>query len=119
MLGITSEDVIYNSLPLYHTSGGMVGAGMVILKGSTMALRKKFSASNFWTDCIKYNCTVAQYIGEICRFLLLTQSKPTDKMHSLRLVFGNGLRPQIWPQFVLRFGIPNIGEVQKINCLFK
>ena len=110
MLGITSEDVIYNSLPLYHTSGGMVGAGMVMLKGSTMALRKKFSASNFWTDCIKYNCTVAQYIGEICRFLLLTPPKPTDKMHSLRLVFGNGLRPQIWTQFVSRFGIPNIGE---------
>ncbi|CAO1381785.1 unnamed protein product [Diamesa serratosioi] len=110
MLGITPEDVIYNSLPLYHTSGGMVGAGMVILKGSTMAIRKKFSASNFWTDCIKYNCTVAQYIGEICRFLLLTPPKPTDKLHSLRMLFGNGLRPQIWPQFVLRFGIPNIGE---------
>lgn len=111
MLQLNSDDVIYNSLPLYHTAGGMLGVGNVILRGCTMAMRRKFSASQFWSDCIKYNCTVAQYIGEICRYLLSVPVKPQDKQHQIRLMFGNGLRPQIWKQFVARFNVPNIGEV--------
>lgn len=111
MVGIKPEDVIYNPLPLYHTAGGMLGVGNVFLCGVTMAIRRKFSASNFWGDCIKYECTVAQYIGEICRYLLSVPGKPTDTQHKIRLMFGNGLRPQIWPQFISRFNIPQIGEV--------
>lgn len=59
MHAINEDDIIYNPLPLYHTAGGMVGVGIVLLKGVSMALRKKFSATNFWADCIKYNCTVS------------------------------------------------------------
>uniref|UniRef100_A0A2M4BG82 Very long-chain fatty acid transport protein n=1 Tax=Anopheles marajoara TaxID=58244 RepID=A0A2M4BG82_9DIPT len=110
MLSFRDDDIIYNSLPLYHSAGGMIGVGSVLLCGVTAALRKKFSASNFWTDCIRHKCTVAQYIGEICRFVLMTPPKPTDTQHSVRLMFGNGLRPQIWPQFVARFNIAQIGE---------
>ncbi|XP_058054806.1 long-chain fatty acid transport protein 4 [Anopheles bellator] len=110
MLSFRDDDIIYNSLPLYHSAGGMIGVGSVVLCGLTAALRKKFSASNFWTDCIRHKCTVAQYIGEICRFVLMTPPKATDTQHSVRLMFGNGLRPQIWPQFVSRFNIAQIGE---------
>ncbi|KAF4517131.1 hypothetical protein B566_EDAN008890 [Ephemera danica] len=78
MLDIEPWDVIYNSLPLYHTAGGMIGVGHVLISGATMALRRKFSVTNFWKDCIKYRCTVAQYIGEICRYLLSAPEKPED-----------------------------------------
>ncbi|GAB0090108.1 hypothetical protein DMENIID0001_047910 [Sergentomyia squamirostris] len=111
MVGVRKDDVIYNPLPLYHTAGGMVGLGTVFLLGTTTVLRKKFSASNFWTDCIKYKATAAQYIGELCRYLLSVPDKPHDTAHTVRLMFGNGLRPQIWPQFVARFNIRHIGEV--------
>lgn len=123
MFGLKSDDVIYNTLPLYHTAGGMLGVGCVLNFGITMVLRKKFSASQFWIDCIKYECTVAQYIGEICRFLLLSIPKSEDKAHKVKLMFGNGLRPQIWEQFVERFNIKQIGEVsiimhgKKLRCL--
>lgn len=110
MLGLRDDDIIYNSLPLYHSAGGMVGIGSVLLCGLTAALRKKFSASNFFADCIKYECTVAQYIGEICRFVLTTPAKPSDTQHKVRMMFGNGLRPQIWTQFASRFNIKQIGE---------
>lgn len=111
MLSIKEDDVIYNPLPLYHTAGGMLGVGNVFLFGITMVLRKRFSASNFFVDCAKYNCSVAQYIGELCRYVLSVPPKPEDTKHNLRLMFGNGLRPQIWPQFVSRFNIPMIGEL--------
>ncbi|EDX08527.1 GD11850 [Drosophila simulans] len=111
MLRMSSDDVVYDPLPLYHTAGGIVGVGNAILNGSTVVLRKKFSARNFWLDCNRYNCTVAQYIGELCRYLLATTYTPDQQKHNLRLMYGNGLRPQIWSQFVRRFGIPHIGEI--------
>merc|ERR1719334_2642144 len=75
-----------------------------------MALRKKFSAKNYWADCVKYRVTAAVYIGEICRYLLNTKECPEEKQHHVRLMFGNGLRPDIWPKFTQRFNIPNIAE---------
>lgn len=35
-----------------------MGVGQCVIYGLTVVLRKKFSASRFWDDCVKYNCTV-------------------------------------------------------------
>ena len=59
MMVIKPDDIIYCTLPLYHTIGGMLGVGQLIIHGATIALRKKFSASQFWNDCVKYKCTVS------------------------------------------------------------
>lgn len=56
---VYESDIIYTALPLYHTNANILGIGQMIILGSTIALRKKFSASNFWNDCIKYQCTVS------------------------------------------------------------
>ncbi|XP_033184550.1 fatty acid transport protein 3 isoform X1 [Bombus vancouverensis nearcticus] len=110
MLNLRPTDRIYNSLPLYHTAGGLIGVGQALLRGITVVLRRRFSASKFWSDCVHYECTIAQYIGEICRYLLTAPSASCDTTHKVRLMFGNGLRPQIWKPFVERFGVKQIGE---------
>ena len=109
-IGLSSEDVVYCHLPLYHSSGGQVATCSSLLFGTKTVIRKKFSASAFWKDCVKYNVTATQYIGEICRYLLATPECPEEKQHRVRIMFGNGLRPQIWTKFVQRFNIPNIAE---------
>ena len=53
---------------------------------------------------------IAQYIGEMCRYVLAVPESSEDKNHKLRMIYGNGLRPQIWPQFVERFNIPKVAE---------
>lgn len=67
---LSPNDILYNPLPLYHTAGGMLGIGLGIIFGLAVALRRKFSASNYWSDCHKYQCTASNYIGEICRSVL-------------------------------------------------
>ena len=57
-----------------------------------------------------FSYQVAQYIGEMCRYLLSVPVRPEERQHKVRLMFGNGLRPQIWETFVTRFGIKQIGE---------
>ncbi|KAH8402139.1 hypothetical protein KR009_010001 [Drosophila setifemur] len=109
-LGFRDEDVFYTPLPLYHTAGGVMSMGQALLFGSTVVIRKKFSASGYFSDCARFQCTIGQYIGEMARYILATPGAPHDKKHQVRMVFGNGLRPQIWPQFVERFGIKKVGE---------
>ncbi|XP_054002850.1 long-chain fatty acid transport protein 4 [Hylaeus anthracinus] len=110
MLNVRPTDRIYDSLPLYHSAGGVLGVGQALLNGATVVLRKRFSASKFWPDCVHYECTIAQYIGELCRYLLAVPPGPCDTKHKVRLMYGNGLRPNIWKKFVDRFGVPQIGE---------
>ncbi|XP_046676184.1 long-chain fatty acid transport protein 4 isoform X2 [Homalodisca vitripennis] len=109
-VGFSCKDRYYTPLPLYHTAGGAMAAGQAVVYGSTVVIRSKFSASNYFADIVKYNCTVGQYIGEMCRYLLSTPPRPEDKSHNLRMIFGNGLRPQIWREFVERFNIPKVAE---------
>ena len=52
------DSVIYDTLPLYHSAGGILGVGQALTNGCTVVIRRKFSASRFWDDCAKYNCTV-------------------------------------------------------------
>lgn len=110
MIGVNRKDIVYCPLPLYHSVGGMISLSGCMGNGISMVMRDKFSASNYWKDCVKYNVTAAQYIGEICRYLLNTPECEEEEQHSVRLMFGNGLRPQIWEEFVNRFNIPNISE---------
>jgi fatty-acyl-CoA synthase len=107
---VTHDDKVYTTLPLYHSAGGMIGVGMMCYAGATLVLRSKFSARNFWKDVHESGATVMQYIGELCRYLL--QSPPTayDTGHKMRVAIGNGLRPDIWKEFVARFDLKEIGE---------
>ncbi|NXD71984.1 S27A1 protein, partial [Eolophus roseicapillus] len=113
------DDVLYNCLPLYHSAGNIMGVGQCLIHGLTVVIRKKFSASRFWDDCVKYRCTIIQYIGEICRYLLNQPVREVEAQHRVRLAVGNGLRPSIWEDFTKRFRIEHIGEfygATECNC---
>ncbi|KAM9856956.1 long-chain fatty acid transport protein 1-like [Aulostomus maculatus] len=117
--GLRHNDTIYNCLPLYHSAGTIMGVGQCLLFGLTVVIRKKFSASCFWDDCIKHNCTVIQYIGEVCRYLLAQPQHPSESLHQVRVAIGNGLRPSLWTDFIQRFRIQWIGEfygATECNC---
>jgi|MDTC01.1.fsa_nt_gb fatty-acyl-CoA synthase len=102
---ITHRDVFYTALPLYHTAGGVIGVGSAFTTGAKLVVRRKFSATHFISDCQKHGCTVAQYIGEILRYLLTTEPGPADKDHAIRMFLGNGLRPDIWDGVVERYDV--------------
>ncbi|KAL4617376.1 Long-chain fatty acid transport protein 4-like [Arapaima gigas] len=116
---MTSDDILYDCLPLYHSAGNIVGVGQCLIHGMTTVIKRKFSASRFWEDCIKYNCTIVQYIGEICRYLLNQPPREAERQHHVRMALGNGLRQSIWEEFTSRFHVPQIAEfygATECNC---
>ena len=108
--GATDKDVTFNVLPLYHSTGGLVGVGPALLSGGKLVLRKRFSATTFWPDVKASGATLFVYIGELCRYLVNCPENPDERSHKLRLAFGNGLRPDVWSEFQKRFAIPDILE---------
>ncbi len=106
----TAQDRIFNVLPLYHSTGGLVGVGPALLNGGRVIVRKKFSASSFWSDARDTGATMFVYIGELCRYLVNCPHHEDEQAHKIRLAFGNGLRPDVWPDFQSRFAIPDVLE---------
>lgn len=110
MLDTKESDRMYNCLPMYHSVGGVVAIGALLVHGGSVVLRKKFSSRAFWDDIVRYDCTLFQYIGELCRFLLDVPAPSRERRHRIRIACGNGLRPDIWEAFQSRFAIPRILE---------
>lgn len=110
IFGVTKDDIIYISLPLYHGSASLLGICGCIELGATCVLKKKFSATQFWNDCRKYNVTVFQYIGELCRYLCNQPQSEGEKKHGVRMAIGNGIRTDVWKEFLNRFGNIKICE---------
>jgi fatty-acyl-CoA synthase len=110
LTGATPQDRLYDCLPLFHSVGGIVAPCSMLAAGGSVVIADKFSASNFWSDVVRHDCTLFQYIGELCRYLLKAPPSEYENRHRLRLVCGNGLRGDIWEDFQARFGIPRILE---------
>ncbi|KAL0082542.1 hypothetical protein J3Q64DRAFT_1751979 [Phycomyces blakesleeanus] len=108
--GIKENQRVYCVLPLYHSSGLIVASSVTLFAGGSIVLGRKFSASRFWNDCVDYKVDVFSYIGEFCRYLLSQPPHPLERKHHVQLVYGNGMRPDIWNKFRDRFNIPKICE---------
>lgn len=76
---INNKDRTYCTLPLYHSAGGMIGVSTSWVAGNCLVFRRKFSAKKFWFDIHEQRCTIMQYIGELCRYLLAQPETPHDK----------------------------------------
>ena len=106
----SKDDRMMMILPMYHATGGLCGVGAALSFGGCVLVRRKFSASRFWTDAVQSGATMFMYVGELCRFLVAADPHPDEKKHKIHTAIGNGLRPDVWPRFVERSGIPRIME---------
>ena len=110
MMNAQPTDRMYNCLPMYHSIGGVLVPGATLVGGGSVVIREKFSTSQFWSDVIRWDCTIFQYIGELCRYLLHAPESPNERNHRIRMACGNGLASEVWDNFKERFQIPQIFE---------
>ena len=124
MMDAQPDDRLYDCLPMYHSTGGVVAIGAMLSRGGSVLIRGRFSASRFWDDIVAGECTIFQYIGELCRYLARGPAHPLEAAHRLRLACGNGMRKEVWETFQERFRVPRIlefyaateGNVSLYNC---
>jgi fatty-acyl-CoA synthase len=110
MLNVQQDDRIYNCLPMYHSIGGVLVPGAALSSGASVVIRESFSASRFWDEVALWDCTMFQYIGEFCRYLLHAPPVSNHLHHRIRIACGNGMSADVWRVFQERFQIPRILE---------
>ncbi len=104
MFSLTEDDVCYLAMPLFHSNALMAGWGPALAAGATVALRERFSASQFLTDVRRYGVTYFNYVGKPLSYILATPEQPDDADNPLRRCFGNEAAEADVARFAERFG---------------
>ncbi len=102
---LTPNDTVYCCLPLHHPAGILVSVGGALVGGARLALASRFAPDLFWSEVRRYGATVAFYAGEMARALVAAPPAPHERDHPLRLFAGSGMRPILWRELSLRFGV--------------
>jgi len=110
-LDMRPDDIVYCTLPLYHGTGLCVSWGSALAGASGFAIRRKFSASQFWDDARKFKATTICYVGELCRYLIDQPPAGNDGDNPVVKMIGNGLRAGVWIDFKTRFNIERVCEL--------
>ena len=103
-LSFTREDITYNSMPLFHGNAVFSCWGPSVFTGATFSMRRKFSASGFLPDVLKFGATFFNYVGRSLAYILAVPESPEEKQTRLRLVFGTEASPHDRDEFERRFG---------------
>lgn len=104
MRGLTSKDVGYLAMPLFHSNAHMAGVAPIMAAGGTWSMRRKFSASAFLPDVRRYGVTYFNYVGKPLTYILATPERPDDADNTLRVAFGNEGADHDLGRFARRFG---------------
>lgn len=103
--GLGPADTCYLSMPLFHSNAIMAGWAPAVAAGASVALRRRFSASQFIPDVRRYNATYANYVGKPLSYVLATPPQPDDADNPLRVLYGNEGAPRDLDRFASRFGV--------------
>lgn len=103
--GIGPDDCVYSAMPLFHSNAVMVAWPIALFTGCSIALRRRFSASNWLDDVRRHGCTFANYVGAPLSYILATPEKPDDADNPMRVVYGNEAPAEVRREFARRFGV--------------
>ncbi|MEZ0074399.1 AMP-binding protein [Planotetraspora sp. GP83] len=101
---LTPEDVVYCSMPLFHSGAIMAAYAPAVASGAALVLRRRFSASGLMPDVRKYGCTYLHYVGKALSYVLATPERPDDRDNTLKIAFGNEGSAIATRRFGERFG---------------
>lgn len=97
---LTSDDIMYAPLPLFHETGLLKAVLGSIAAGGSVVIRERFSTSQFWPDVRAHGITVSVGFPTMQTWLMGAEPSPADRDHTLTRVLS---MPN--PEFESRFGV--------------
>ncbi len=103
--GVQPGETMYACLPLIHGNALFVSTiGSIRLKAK-LALAERFSASQFWDDCRRYNVVSVSTLGGIIPILMKQPPRANDRDNPVRIAMSVGCPAASWREFEQRFGV--------------
>jgi fatty-acyl-CoA synthase len=104
LVGLTEDDCAYVTLPLFHSNPLMCGYLPTLIRGSRMALARRFSVGAFLPDVRRHEATYFPYSGKPLSFLITAPEHDDDADNTLRICYGNEGSFRIVSRFEERYG---------------
>ncbi|MEP7105599.1 MAG: AMP-binding protein [Chloroflexota bacterium] len=103
-LELTSDDVYYAPLPLFHIAGQWALVYACLQVGATAVVRRRFSATEFWPVVRETGTTVSFLLGAMANFLARQEPRPDDADNPLDRILLVPLVADL-EDFGRRFGV--------------
>lgn len=123
-IGLDQDDVGYACMPLFHSNALFVGFMPAFWVGGGMALRERFSASQFVPDVLRYGVTFWNYVGEPVHYVLaaveqkyggdearIAREITNNPRNKMRYAVGNGAAPPDIDRFTRWMGLEDMFEL--------
>jgi fatty-acyl-CoA synthase len=104
LFGLTKDDVLYQSMPMFHGNALMTSVASAVNLGATLVMPRRFSAGAFLPDVREHGCTFFNYVGRSLAYVLATPPTEHDLDNRLRLGFGTEASARDMDAFQARFG---------------
>jgi fatty-acyl-CoA synthase len=101
----TNDDVLYCAMPLFHGNALNAIVLPALSSGATIALRDRFSASQFMPDVRRYGATFFSTVGRALAYILATPPAPEDREHHVKFALAPEASARDMRVFRERFGI--------------
>jgi carnitine-CoA ligase len=105
-LGLTEEDRLMTSLPLFHINAPAYSVLGSVAARASLVLLPRFSASGFFDSARRYGATEFNAIGAMLEILMRRPERPDDADNPLRLAYAGPTPPEERHlEFERRFGL--------------
>lgn len=102
-VAFTNDDVLYCAMPLFHGNALLANLFPAAVKGASVVLRPRFSASAFLPDVRLHGCTYFNYVGRALSYILAQPEAPDDADNTLKWGLGSEASPSDVEEFRRRF----------------
>jgi crotonobetaine/carnitine-CoA ligase len=103
VLGVTAEDVLCTTLPLFHINALNTFAQALV--SGAVVYEPRFSASGFWPAMAATDATVIYLLGAMVPILLAQPAAAAERVHRVRIGLGPGVPAQAGEAFEQRSGV--------------
>jgi fatty-acyl-CoA synthase len=123
-LALDGDDRGYACMPLFHSNALFLGFQPALHACASLALRERFSASQFVPDVLRHGVTWWNYVGEPVHYILdalereyggdeerILEEVARNPANHLRHALGNGASPPDIDRFVRWLGLEDMYEL--------
>lgn len=106
--GLGPEDRVMTILPLFHSNAQYYSTMGALAAEASLILVRKFSASHFWNQVVRYGATEFNFVGAVGKILC---DRPTEEFrseHKITTAYGAPVPEDVYRTFTQRFGIKNV-----------
>ena len=110
-MNATPHDRMYDCLPLYHSVGGVVATGALLVRGGSVLIRDRFSVRALLGRRLRRQLhDLSIYRRAVPLSGQRARACPTNAPIACGFAAATGLQADIWKKFQDRFVIPHILE---------